>query len=132
MTHGRKTGGRLAGTPNKTTSDARKVLVEILEGKAYRLSEWLDAVAEGIRKTDPSTGKPTDEYLIRPNPAKAFDLFHSLLEFHVPKLTRVQVDTNDQDANLKNFNLGVFSEIIQDIKMGRQAQNQSPPNHRTK
>jgi hypothetical protein len=132
MAHGRKTGGRKAGTPNKATSDARIAISEIVDGHTHKLTEWIDTVAEGIHKTDPSTGKTTDEYLIRPNPAKAFDMFHSLLEFHVPKLTRVQVDTNDQDTNLKNFNLGVFSEIIQDIKLGRQAENQGLPNHRIK
>jgi hypothetical protein len=69
--------GRPAGTPNKATADARKAIASFVDGNAHRLIEWLDAVAEG----DP-------ENEIKPNPAKAFEMFQSVVEFHVPKLAR--------------------------------------------
>ena len=48
-----------------------------VDKNAYRLEEWLDAVANG----DPSND-------VKPNPAKAFELFQSVVEYHIPKLAR--------------------------------------------
>ena len=120
MAHGRKTGGRQAGTPNKATTDARRAVSEIVEGNSHKLSEWLHTVAEGIRMTDPITGHPTSEYLIRPNPAKAFDMYHSLLEFHVPKLTRVQVSGQEFDSHRGDANLEIFGDLLKGLKKQRQ------------
>jgi histidinol phosphatase-like enzyme len=47
---------------------------------AYRLTEWLDAVAAGDPLND-----------IKPNPSKAFEMFQSVIEYHVPKLARQEV-----------------------------------------
>lgn len=68
-----KTGGRARGTPNVVTRDVRQAIAVFAEGNIHRLQEWLDAVAE----TDP---------------AKAADLFVRLLEYHIPKLARSEVD----------------------------------------
>ena len=77
---GRKPGpGRPKGLPNKTTADARKAIAAFVDNNAHRLTEWLDAVASG----DPD-GK------IAPNPAKAFELFQSVVEYHIPKLARTE------------------------------------------
>jgi len=64
--------GRVKGTPNKATADARKAIAEFVDGNAHRLTEWLDRVA--IDK-----------------PEKAFELFQSVVEYHVPKLARTEV-----------------------------------------
>lgn len=80
MARGFKTGGRAAGVPNKTTEDARKAIAAFVDGNAHRLVEWLDAVANG----DP-------EYDSKPNPAKAFELFQSVIEYHIPKLARTEL-----------------------------------------
>lgn len=74
-----KTGGRKPGSPNKATADARAAIALFVDGNAHRLTEWLDAVAEGDKEND-----------IRPNPAKAFELFQSVIEYHVPKLARTE------------------------------------------
>jgi len=76
---GVKYGGRVAGTPNKATSEARQAIATFVDGNAWRLSIWLDKVAEG----DP-------EHDIKPNPAKAFELFQSVVEYHIPKLARTE------------------------------------------
>ena len=75
-----KTGGRAPGTPNKATAEARQAIASFVDGNAHRLTEWLDAVAHG----DPSND-------IKPNPAKAFELFQSVVEYHVPKLARTEL-----------------------------------------
>lgn len=72
--------GRPAGTPNKVTQEARQAIAAFVDGNAHRLSEWLDSVAQG---------DPTND--IKPNPAKAFELFQSVVEYHVPKLARSEV-----------------------------------------
>jgi hypothetical protein len=71
MAQGYKTGGRAPGTPNKATTDARKAIATFVDENAHRLTEWLDRVAEE-------------------NPAKAFELFQSVVEYHIPKLARTE------------------------------------------
>lgn len=84
---GERRGGRSRGTPNKATTDARFAIATFVEGNVHRLTEWLDAVANG---------DPANE--VKPNPAKAFELFQSIVEYHVPKLARQDV-TLKGDAN---------------------------------
>jgi len=76
---GVRLGGRAPGTPNKATQEARQAIGMFVDGNAHRLTEWLDQVAQGL-----------PEYDIKPNPAKAFELFQSVVEYHVPKLGRTE------------------------------------------
>ena len=75
----KKAGGRSAGTPNKVTAQAREAIALFVDDNAPRLAQWLDAVANG----DPA-------HDVKPNPAKAFELFQSVIEYHVPKLARTE------------------------------------------
>lgn len=68
-----KTGGRKRGTANVVTRDVKQAIAAFAEGNVHRLREWIERVAE----TDP---------------AKAADLFIRLLEYHVPKLARSEVE----------------------------------------
>jgi len=121
MAYGRKTGGRRAGTPNRATSDARKALGALLDANAHQLDEWLNRVALGTKELKiAADGTKYEEYIVKPNPAKAFDMFQSLLEFHVPKLTRVQVGNCDAEPIVLETNLGVFGEILEHMKLHRQ------------
>lgn len=76
--------GRPPGAPNKATADARKAIADFVDGNAHRMLEWLDAVAAG----DP-------EHDRAPDPAKAFDLFQKVIEYHVPRLARSEVTGKD-------------------------------------
>lgn len=76
--------GRAPGTPNKVTLEARKAIADFVDGNAHRLVEWLDAVAAG----DPTYDRP-------PDPAKAFDLFQKVIEYHVPRLARQELTGRD-------------------------------------
>jgi hypothetical protein len=69
---GRKTGGRAPGTPNRATQQAREAIACFVDGNAHRLQEWLDRIAEE-------------------DPKRAFELFQSVIEYHVPKLQRTEV-----------------------------------------
>lgn len=71
-------GGSRKNIPNKATADGRRAIAEFVDGNAHRLAGWLDRVAED-------------------NPAKAFDMFQSVVEYHIPKLARTE-HTGDKDA----------------------------------
>jgi hypothetical protein len=79
-----KGAGRPAGSPNKATSMAREAIAKFVDGNAHKMQEWLIAVAEG---------KQDDEgnYIVNPNPEKAFVMLQTVMEYHVPKLARTEV-----------------------------------------
>ena len=85
MAHRQKTGGRALGTPNKSTVEARQAIGLFVDKNAHRLTEWLDKVANGDGDT-------------KPNPGKAFELFQSVVEYHVPKLARSEIGGLDGNA----------------------------------
>ena len=114
MAEGKKTGGRVAGTPNKVTLEARQAIASFVNGNAHRLTEWLDAVAGGVKSPD------SDEYLVPPNPAKAFDMFQSVVEYHVPKLARLEHTGSDTSPVVIEHNIDVFGELLKNIKLKRQ------------
>jgi len=103
--------GRPKGAPNKATHEARQAIAQFVDGNAHRLAEWLDAVAKG-----------NPEHDIKPNPAKAFELYQSVVEYHVPKLGRMEV-AGDPDAPLQvEENKSAFRELILALKLQRQAE----------
>ena len=81
--------GRPAGTPNKATTQAREAIALFVDANAHRLTQWLDEVAHGIPSQD-----------VKPNPAKAFELFQSVVEYHIPKLARTEL-TGDPEQPLQ-------------------------------
>lgn len=101
MAKGVKTGGgNRKGKPNKATADAREAIALFVNHNAPRLQGWLDAIADGVKgpsETD-DDGNVTEPYLIEPDPQKAFELFQSVIEYHVPKLARSEVAV-DPTAN---------------------------------
>ena len=124
MAQGVKTGGRAAGTPNKATAEARQAIAAFVDGNAHRLTGWLDQVAEGV-KVDvlDDKGQPVgQEYVVPPNPAKAFDMFQSVVEYHIPKLARQEHVGNDEKPLVIEHNVNVFGELLKSIKMQRQAE----------
>jgi hypothetical protein len=76
--------GRPKGAVNNATRTAREAIARFVDGNAGKLDKWLQEVADG----DPENG-------IKPNPAKAFELFQSVVEYHVPKLARTEVTGAD-------------------------------------
>ena len=68
--------GRTKGSPNKATAEARAAIADFVDANAHRLQNWLDAIAKN-------------------DPAKAFALFMSVIEYHVPKLSHVDARTKE-------------------------------------
>jgi len=116
MAEGKKTGGRVAGTPNKVTNEARQAIALFVDANAHRLTGWLDQVAEGVKTPD------GDEYVVPPNPAKAFDMFQSVVEYHIPKLARTEHIGNDEKPLVIEHNVDVFGELLKNIRLQRQSE----------
>ena len=117
----KKGPGRPAGSVNKATADARQAIAHFVNGNAHRLTEWLDQVAAGVKTTDPETGD--EKFVVPPNPAKAFDMFQSVVEYHVPKLARMEV-AGDKDNPLEvDVHVNVFGELLKNLKMKRQSES---------
>ena len=116
---GERYGGRAKGTPNKATTNAREAIASFVDGNAHRLTEWLDQVASGTPKLD-EEGNPTGEYAVLPNPAKAFDMFQSVVEYHIPKLARTEHTGDPNNPVQMDMHVTVFGELLKAMKMQRQ------------
>jgi hypothetical protein len=110
--------GRKPGVPNKATTAAREAIAAFVDGNAHHLEEWLQTVANGVKRVNPETGE--EEYLIPPNPARAFDMFQSVVEYHVPKLARMEVAGDKANPLEVNVRADVFGELLKNLKMQRQ------------
>jgi hypothetical protein len=112
--------GRRAGIPNKATADARRAIAEFVDDNAHRLTGWLDQVASGVKAQDPDTGE--EKYVVLPNPAKAFDMFQSVVEYHVPKLARMEVAGDKNNPLEVDMHLTVFGELLKNLRLKRQSE----------
>ena len=110
---GVRLGGRAPGTPNKATSDARQAIATFVDGNAHRLSEWLDQVARGVLNDK-------GEFIVPPNPAKAFDMFQSVIEYHVPKLARHEHMGDGNTPIIIETHLNLFNELKKAVKLKKQ------------
>ena len=70
--------GRVKGVPNKATQSAREAIAAFVDGNAHRLTDWLDRVAVD-------------------RPEKAFEMFQSVVEYHIPKLARTELAGDDKN-----------------------------------
>ncbi len=68
--------GRKKGVPNKVTLEAREAIAMFVKANAGRLQAWLDNIA--LKDAE-----------------KAFSLFQSVIEYHVPKLARTELTGKD-------------------------------------
>jgi len=122
MALGQKTGGTASGTPNKATNEARQAIASFVDGNAHRLTEWLDQVANGVKVVEMDGDEPVEKYVVPPNPAKAFDMFQSVVEYHIPKLARMEHSGSDNQPLVIEHNVNVFGELLKSIKLSRQAE----------
>lgn len=78
--------GRPKGVPNTATKNAREAIGRFVDGNTERMQDWLDQIAE------------TD------GPLAAFKCLADVIEYHVPKLSRV--DTTVEGNVTINFVTG--------------------------
>jgi hypothetical protein len=85
-------GGSRKGIPNKATQSAREAIAAFVDGNAHRLQAWLSQIAEGIPKED------GEGWVVRPDPARAADMFLGVVEYHIPKLARTESTISGPDG----------------------------------
>jgi hypothetical protein len=66
-----------------------------VDANSPRLQGWLDDIAAGRKGMVPvNTGKGgtkvKEVWIVKPDPQRAFELFQSVVEYHVPKLARTE------------------------------------------
>jgi hypothetical protein len=93
MAKGIKTGGRVAGVPNKSTVIAREAIADFVDGNVELLTGLLTDIKNGIR--DPND---PEKWLRVPDPKGAFDSFMSVVEYNIPKLARTDVQPLGSDG----------------------------------
>jgi hypothetical protein len=69
--------GRKKGVPNRSTTEFRDTVRQLLEANSANVQVWLQQVADGVGQ------KPAD-------PARALDLLSKLAEYAAPKLSRME------------------------------------------
>lgn len=87
----------------RSVVNARRAIADFVESNAPRLNTWLERVAEGIPKRGEDGRKLVDNqgsviYVVKPDPATAMKLVGDLCEYHLPKLSRSEVDLVDRSA----------------------------------
>lgn len=80
--------GRKKGIPNRSTTEFRDTVSELLKNNAGNVQRWLTLVAEGDGSDNPRC---------QADPGKALDLMAKLAEFAAPKLARTEV-VGDKEA----------------------------------
>lgn len=77
----KKTGGRVKGTPNKATENAREAIARFVDSNSVKFDAWLDEIYE------------------EHGAKEAFECVRSLIEYHVPKQSRIEsnVTVNNQE-----------------------------------
>lgn len=93
---GYRGGGRPAGSPNKTTANAREAIARFVDKNTEKFEGWLD------------------EIHAKEGADAAFKAVVSLLEYHVPKLAR-----HEQTGSIEV----VTREIKMDLSGGSRADN---------
>lgn len=85
--------GRPKGTPNKATSKTREAIALVAEAMAPEFMGWLQRTADG----DMEQG-------IKPDPKGAADIYLKAIEYHIPKLSRVEGHvTQGADMSLEDW-----------------------------
>lgn len=90
----REGAGRKPGTSNKDVALARQAIAQFVDNNTERLQGWLDQIA-------------------MESPEKAFNCVRDLIEYHVPKLARLEsqaLDKNGQPADLPPVVINVLGK----------------------
>ena len=68
-----KGAGRVKGTPNKATMNAREAIAKLVDDNALLMQDWLNQIAR------------------ENGPAAAWKCMTDVIEYHIPKLSRAEL-----------------------------------------
>lgn len=107
----REGAGRKKGIPNKTTARAREAIGIFVEGNIDRLQGWLEQISNGIPKLNDAGEPIAGQYLVPPSPLEALRQLSGLMEYHIPKLARVEHTGKDGGP--------IETKSMSDLELGR-------------
>ena len=93
----KKLGGRVKGTPNKSTKDIREAYQMLIERNIPKLEKWLDAIS-------------------KKSPERAIYILYNLSEYVIPKLNRTDLTTGDKPLQFKLPDINIYSKNDTDGK----------------
>lgn len=96
----KKVGGRKKGTPDKTTQIAREAIATFVDKNTLRLERLLDKIETGVPVIDEEGN--IERYAIEPDPKGAFDAITKVMEYHLPKIARVEHTGKDGAEDIKH------------------------------
>ena len=79
----KKVGGVKKGFTNKSTENARQAIANLVDKNTPQMMKWLDQIAEE-------------------SPEKAFDCMTKVMEYHLPKIARVEHTGKDGKEDIKH------------------------------
>jgi hypothetical protein len=91
--------GRVKGVPNKATADVRAAVAGFAQNRAHDVDRWVQQTAEGIREPG-KDGKPSD-WLVKPDPGRAAQIYFGAIEYHIPKLSRTELSTGSDTLKIE-------------------------------
>jgi hypothetical protein len=100
-----KKAGRPKGATARTTRESRAAIAKFVDSSIPHFVDWLEQVARGIPKTNRAGEFVRDSdgavvWVNKPDPATAMKLVSEVCEYHLPKLSRQDVQMTGVVANL--------------------------------
>lgn len=97
--------GRPVGAVAKNTKQARAAIAQFVEGNIPKMNDWLNKVAYGTPKINrhgeimhDADGCPI--YITRPDFKGALDCLGSIIDYHLPRFSRQDVNITGTVANV--------------------------------
>ena len=91
--------GKPVGALSAKTLLGREAIAKFVDGNAERLNEWLDAIAQD-------------------SPKDAFNCFMQVVEYHIPKLQRSEVDLTVKKQSMTYEEMIALRDMMQAMKQG--------------
>lgn len=77
--------GKPIGTANKSTTQVRNMIAQMADNLVPEVQGWLVKTANGERDPNDHT-----KWIVKPDPGYASSLYFQMIEYHIPKLARVE------------------------------------------
>lgn len=92
-----------------TQNRIRSAMAELAHGNIENVHGWLQQVATGITSTN---AEGITQFVTRPDPKGAVELFMQLAEYSLPKLKAVAIDVRSSDGSVKQLSVSDLEKIV--------------------
>ena len=104
---------------SRQVNSARAAIASFVETNAPRFGQWLEQIADGIPKVDELGKVIRDDtgavvWVVRPSPLDATKLVSDIMEFHLPKLSRQDLQVSGVIGTLNNLSPGAVALLEMD------------------